>query len=161
MGTVDDEVKEFDRVLRWLGRPRVRFGCGARLQPPRRLSRSAGTGRAAAGPPGTDSDVGTGHNGHDDQLLPSDDAQRLPGVSDMSPQTQAIVDEEVQRLVDDAHRVVTALLTGHRAQVDSLASALLAVERLDAPAADAAASVPLPASGDHARPPKNVVHAGW
>ena len=81
-------------------------------------------------------------------LLPRDDAERFPGVSEVSPQTQALIDEEVQRLIDDAHRAVTALLTDHRAQLDSLASALLAAETLDAPAAYAAAMVP-------PRPPAN------
>jgi cell division protease FtsH len=74
-------------------------------------------------------------------LLPREDAERFPGVSDVSPQTQALVDEEVRRLVDDAHRAVTALLTEHRDQLDSLAAALLASETLDAPAAYAAAMV--------------------
>jgi cell division protease FtsH len=63
-------------------------------------------------------------------------------VSDVSPQTQTRIDEEVQRLVDDAHRAVTTLLTEHRGQLDSLASALLAAETLDASAAYAAAMVP-------------------
>src|SRR5262249_2201942 len=54
-------------------------------------------------------------------LLPREDAERFPGVSDVSPQTQALIDEEVQRLIDTAHRAVTALLTEHRAQLDSLA----------------------------------------
>ncbi len=60
----------------------------------------------------------------------------------MSPQTQAAVDEEVQRLIDDAHCAVTTLLTDHRAQLDSLAAALLSAETLDARAAYAAAMVP-------------------
>jgi len=90
-------------------------------------------------------------------LLPTDDAQRFPGSSDISPQTQALVDEEVQRLVDDAHDAVTTLLTEHRAQLDGLASALLAAETLDAPAAYAAAMVPLPAPAEHTEPPQDVV----
>src|SRR5262245_1824266 len=75
-------------------------------------------------------------------LLPREDRERFPGTSDISPQTQARVDEEVQRLIDDAHHAVTALLTEHRAQLDSLAAALLAAETLDGPAAYAAAMVP-------------------
>jgi cell division protease FtsH len=92
-------------------------------------------------------------------LLPSDDRERLPGVSDISPQTQARLDEEVQRVIDEAHHGVTALLTEHRAQLDHLASALLAAETLDAPAAYAAAAVPLPPPADGAEPPHDVVHA--
>jgi cell division protease FtsH len=92
-------------------------------------------------------------------LLPADDTQRFPGASDIAPQTQALVDEEVQRLVDEAHHAVTTLLTEHRSQLDGLASALLAAETLDAAAAYSAAAVPLPAPADSAEPPKDVVHA--
>ena len=74
-------------------------------------------------------------------LLPRDDAERFPGASELSPQTQAAVDEEVQRLIENAHRAVTTLLTDHRSQLDSLAAALLAAETLDARAAYAAATV--------------------
>jgi cell division protease FtsH len=73
-------------------------------------------------------------------LLPRDDDQRF--VSEISQQTQARIDEEVRQLIDDAHRAVTALLTEHRSQLDSLAAALLKAETLDAPAAYAAAMVP-------------------
>jgi cell division protease FtsH len=65
----------------------------------------------------------------------------FPGASETSPQTQWAIDEEVRRIVDEAHDVVTKLLTDHRKQLDSLASALLAAETLDAPAAYAAARV--------------------
>ena len=75
-------------------------------------------------------------------LVPRDDAQRFPPVSEVSPQTQSLIDQEVRRLIDDAHQAVTVLLTEHRAQLDSLASALLAAETLDASAAYAAAMIP-------------------
>jgi cell division protease FtsH len=75
-------------------------------------------------------------------LVPRDEAQRFPAVSEVSPQTQALIDQEVKRLIDDAHGDVTTLLTEHRAQLDSLASALLTAETLDASAAYAAAMVP-------------------
>jgi cell division protease FtsH len=74
----------------------------------------------------------------------------------VSPQTQALIDEEVQRLIDDAHRAVTALLGDHRAQLDSLASALLEAETLDAPAAYAAAMVPPRVATDHVAPRDEV-----
>jgi cell division protease FtsH len=35
-------------------------------------------------------------------LLPRDDAERFPGVSEVSPQTQALIDQEVKRLIDEA-----------------------------------------------------------
>ena len=73
-------------------------------------------------------------------VLPSDGAgPLLPGVSEASPQTQWLVDEEVRRLVDEAHTEVTRLLTEHRDQLESLARALLKAETLDAPDAYAAA----------------------
>jgi cell division protease FtsH len=61
--------------------------------------------------------------------------------SDASPRTQELVDEEVRRLVDDAHEEVTQLLTKHRDQLDALAHALLEHETLDEVDAYAAAGV--------------------
>ena len=59
-------------------------------------------------------------------LLPSDGAGPfLPGVSETSQQTQWLIDQEVQRMVEEAHVAVTKLLTSHRGQLDSLAQALL------------------------------------
>jgi cell division protease FtsH len=57
----------------------------------------------------------------------------LPGVSEVSPETQRLVDEEVRKLVDDAHRGVTSLLGEHRGQLEGLAQALLGAETLDTP----------------------------
>jgi cell division protease FtsH len=66
----------------------------------------------------------------------------LPGVSATSESTQRIVDDEVRRLVEEAHREVTQLLTEHRSQLESLAQALLKSETLDALDAYKAAGVP-------------------
>ena len=75
-------------------------------------------------------------------LIPSDgQGPLLPGASETSPQTQWLVDEEVLRLVDEAHGEVTQLLTEHREQLDGLAHALLEAETLDAPDAYAAAGI--------------------
>jgi cell division protease FtsH len=77
-------------------------------------------------------------------LFPSDgQGPLLPGASETSPQTQWLIDEEVHRIVDDAHVEVTQLLTEHREQLDSLTHALLEAETLDAPEAYAAARVPM------------------
>ncbi len=65
----------------------------------------------------------------------------LPGASEVSPQTQWLVDEEVRHLVEDAHAEVTQLLLEHRDQLDSLTHALLDAETLDAAAAYSAAGV--------------------
>jgi cell division protease FtsH len=67
----------------------------------------------------------------------------LPGASETSPQTQWLVDQEVQRMIEDAHADVSRLLSEHRPQLDGLAHALLSAETLDAPAAYAAAGVPM------------------
>ena len=77
-------------------------------------------------------------------LLPSDgQGPFLPGASETSPQTQWLIDEEVGRIVDDAHAEVTQLLTEHREQLDNLTHALLEAETLDGPDAYAAAGVPM------------------
>jgi cell division protease FtsH len=85
-------------------------------------------------------------------LLPSEGGggYLLPGASETSPETQWLIDQEVQRMVEEARTSVTQLLTEHRAQLDSLSAALLAAETLDADAAYAAAKVPMPA-----RPPES------
>ena len=70
----------------------------------------------------------------------------LPGASETSPQTQWLVDEEVRRIVDDAHEEVTHLLSDHRNQLESLAQTLIKAETLDAADAYAAADVPLHAA---------------
>jgi cell division protease FtsH len=74
-------------------------------------------------------------------VLPSEGSGPfLPGVSETSPQTQYLIDEEVRRLIDEAHDDVTRLLTDHRDQLESLARALLQAETLDAADAYAAAN---------------------
>jgi cell division protease FtsH len=66
----------------------------------------------------------------------------LPGVSEVSPETQVLIDEEVRRLVSAAHEEVTELLREHRDKLDSLAEALLEHETLDQLDAYAAAGIP-------------------
>jgi cell division protease FtsH len=65
----------------------------------------------------------------------------LPGVAEVSPATQKLVDDEVRRVVDEAHREVVALLQENRDKLDSLAEALLEHETLDEEDAYAAAGV--------------------
>jgi cell division protease FtsH len=77
-------------------------------------------------------------------VLPSEGQGPLfPGATETSPETQELVDQEVRRIVDDAHVEVTQLLREHRDQLDNLTHALLEAETLDAPAAYAAAGVPM------------------
>jgi hypothetical protein len=66
--------------------------------------------------------------------------------------TQRTIDREVHRLVDEAHRDVTRLLTEHRSQLHARAEALLQAERLDAGDAYAA-------TGVSARPPDDEARA--
>ena len=76
-------------------------------------------------------------------VLPDEDrGPFLPGAHETSESTQHLLDEEVRRLVESAHEEVTRLLGDHRAQLESLAQALLKAETLDAPDAYAAAGVP-------------------
>jgi cell division protease FtsH len=75
-------------------------------------------------------------------VIPSDgQGPFLPGVSEVSPETQQLIDEEVRRLVTAAHEEVVDLLRDHRDKLDSLAEALLEHETLDQPDAYAAAGV--------------------
>jgi cell division protease FtsH len=75
-------------------------------------------------------------------VIPRDGAGPfLPGVSEVSPDTQKLVDEEVRRIVDESHREVVALLEKNRDKLDSLAAALLEHETLDEDDAYAAAGV--------------------
>ena len=67
----------------------------------------------------------------------------LPGVSETSEQTQQLVDQEVHRIVDTAHREVLTLLHAHRTQLDDLVAALLKQETLDQTDAYAAVGIAL------------------
>jgi cell division protease FtsH len=66
----------------------------------------------------------------------------LPGISETSEAMHDLVDEEVRKLVENAHEEVTRVLAEHRDQLESLAQALLGAETLDAKDAYAAAGVP-------------------
>src|SRR5215217_5759905 len=75
-------------------------------------------------------------------VIPSEaQNQLLPGVSEVSESTRRLIDEEVRRIVEEAHGAVSRLLSDHRDQLDSLTEALLAAETLDEDDAYAAAGV--------------------
>jgi cell division protease FtsH len=75
-------------------------------------------------------------------LLPSDgQGPTFSAANETSAQTEWLIDEEVHRIVEDAHSEVTQLLREHRGQLESLTHALLEAETLDAPEAYAAAGV--------------------
>src|SRR5579884_642285 len=66
----------------------------------------------------------------------------LPGAAETSEATQRLIDEEVRRIVETAHEDVVDLLQDHRANLDSLVSALLEHETLDEAQAYEAAGLP-------------------
>jgi cell division protease FtsH len=77
-------------------------------------------------------------------VLPSEGASPyFPGASETSPDTQRLIDDEVHRMVEEAHAEVVQILNEHRDQLDSLSHALLAAETLDAVDAYKAAGIPM------------------
>jgi cell division protease FtsH len=66
----------------------------------------------------------------------------LPGSTEVSEETQRLVDEEVRRIVDSAHTEVLELLREHRSKLDALVAALLERETLDEADAYSAAGLP-------------------
>src|SRR5262245_2010296 len=75
-------------------------------------------------------------------VLPRDGSRSfLPGEPEVSPETQRLLDDELRRIVGEAHAEVVTLLTENRSRLDALASALLEHEPLDEADAYAAAGV--------------------
>ena len=65
-------------------------------------------------------------------MLPRDGTGAPFGsLPEISPETQKLLDDEVRRIVGDAHDEVVALLQDNRGRLDSLAQALLEHETLD------------------------------
>jgi cell division protease FtsH len=64
-----------------------------------------------------------------------------PGASEVSEQTQQLIDDEMRRIVEEARGEVAELLKENRDKLDSLADALLEHETLDEEDAYAAAGV--------------------
>jgi hypothetical protein len=81
-------------------------------------------------------------------VLPADArGPLLPGAAEVSPDTQREVDQEVRRVVHEAHAEVSALLSENRQRLEALAAAPLEHESLEEPQAYAAAGLPAPAHG--------------
>jgi cell division protease FtsH len=66
----------------------------------------------------------------------------LPGARETSESTQRLVDEEVRRIVEAAHREAIEVLRSHRQNLDSLVAALLEHETLGEAQAYEAAGLP-------------------
>jgi cell division protease FtsH len=80
-------------------------------------------------------------------VIPRDGTRpALPGAPDVSPETQKLFDDEVRRIVAEAHEQVVVLLRENRQRLDALAQALLEHETLDEDDAYAAAGVTRPES---------------
>jgi cell division protease FtsH len=78
-------------------------------------------------------------------VLPRDGSGPFfPGAAEVAPETRKLVDDEMRRIVAEAHDEVVTLLTENRARLDALASALLEHETLDEEDAYAAAGVTRP-----------------
>jgi cell division protease FtsH len=73
----------------------------------------------------------------------------LPGASEVSEETQRVVDDEVRRIVDRCENEVRSLLSENRSRLDALVAALLEKETLDQDEAYRVAGVD--------RPPRELI----
>jgi cell division protease FtsH len=75
-------------------------------------------------------------------VLPQDgDGSGYPGYSDVSERTRQRIDDEMRRIVGEAHDEAVQLLNDNRDRLESLAHALFEAETLDGPEAYAAAGL--------------------
>jgi cell division protease FtsH len=65
----------------------------------------------------------------------------MPGVSDVSERTRQRIDDEMRRIVGEAHDEAVQLLADNREKLESLAEALFQAETLEGPEAYAAAGL--------------------
>jgi cell division protease FtsH len=79
-------------------------------------------------------------------VLPQDgEAWAMPGLSQVSERARRRVDEEIKRIVGEAHDEAARLLADNRDRLDALAEALIRDETLDEPEVYAAAGLAPPA----------------
>jgi cell division protease FtsH len=84
-------------------------------------------------------------------VLPQEgDGSGFPGYSEVSERTRQRIDDEMRRIVGEAHGEAEQLLTDNRESLDSLAEALYKAETLEGPEAYAAAGLE---PSDAATPP--------
>ena len=84
-------------------------------------------------------------------VLPQDgDGWAMNSASQVSERTRQRVDEEVKRVVEEAHAEAIRLLTENRSRMDAIAEVLLREETLDQPQAYAAAGLAPPPEGEAA-----------
>jgi cell division protease FtsH len=77
-------------------------------------------------------------------VIPRDGAASPFGGPELAPDTQKLIDEEVRRIVAEAHEQVVELLRENRSRLDALAQALLEHETLDEDDAYTAAGLRAP-----------------
>jgi cell division protease FtsH len=65
----------------------------------------------------------------------------MPGVSEVSERTRQRIDDEMRRIVGEAHDEAVQLLSLNRERLESLAEALFQAETLEGPEAYAAAGL--------------------
>jgi cell division protease FtsH len=83
-------------------------------------------------------------------VLPQDGYGSYPGYSEVSERTRQRIDEEMKRVVGEAHDEAAQLLRENRERLEALADALFRAETLDGVAAYAAAGVGAPAQAKEA-----------
>jgi cell division protease FtsH len=86
-------------------------------------------------------------------VLPQDEAA---GPSDVSERTRQRIDDEMRRIVGEAHEDAVQLLRDNRRRLESLAQALVQAETLEGPDAYAAAGLDPAADAPTAKPPTVV-----
>jgi cell division protease FtsH len=89
-------------------------------------------------------------------VLPQDGdgSTLMPGVSEVSERTRQRIDDEMRRIVGDAHDAALRVLSENRERLDSLAEALFQAETLEGP--DAYAAAGLERSADDVTPPADT-----
>jgi cell division protease FtsH len=86
-------------------------------------------------------------------VLPQD-GQTWPGYSEVSEGTRRQVDEEVKRIIEEAHADTLRLLNENRGRLEALAEALVETETLEGPDAYRAAGLEPPAAASQPTPPR-------
>jgi cell division protease FtsH len=83
----------------------------------------------------------------------------MPGVSEVSERTRQRIDDEMRRIVGEAHEEAIQLLSENREHLESLAEALFQAETLEGPEAYTAAGLkPTAATTPPAEPATLVAH---
>jgi cell division protease FtsH len=81
-------------------------------------------------------------------VLPQDGNGSYPGYSEVSERTRQRIDDEMKRVVGEAHDAAVRLLSENRERLESLAEALVRAETLEGTEAYAAAGIPKDDSSD-------------